>query len=88
MVTGSSVTFAPQPAMNTAPSAPPMRLRKFALNSDYPAAVQAHDHNIRVNLWRGVPLNDAASGPSTVVRCEGMCNTVTGFTVAAFAGIR
>lgn len=63
MVTGSSVTFEPQPAMNTASSAPPMRLREFALKSTYPAVVQAHDHSIRVTTRPRVPLIAASYRP-------------------------
>ena len=55
IVTGSSVTFAPQPAMSTVDSTPPMRLRKFALNSKYPAVVHAHEHLFRVAARPRVP---------------------------------
>ena len=55
IVTGSSVTFAPQPAMSTVESTPPMRLRKFALNSKFPAVVHAHEHLFRVAAWSRVP---------------------------------
>jgi hypothetical protein len=69
------VTFEPQPATNTASSAPPMRLRKFALNSKYPAASQAHDYPIQSHyaVQSSVDCRQFQT-KTTVVRCGGMCN--------------